>query len=249
MARTSNRPRQSSPLNLPGAFQLFKPSRDLVLKNIWIFGPLYAVPLLFSLHSWIWSPSATAHRHWVDHFDSFTAGWNFSPTANYAFSAFVGFSIIWLLFVIAAGTIAQVMSQAAQLEAIENKPLHFHRLWQTVKELGWRLLGLYIVTGLYIFVGLILLIVPGLIMIRRYYLAPYVMLEKKCGISEAMERSAALSKPYSGSVWGVIGVMFLIGLVAIVPFIGSLAAFILAALYSIAPAMRYQQLKKISSGA
>jgi hypothetical protein len=247
MARTSNRPRYNSPLNLPGAFQLFKPSRDIVIKNIWIFGPLYGVPLLFFLHSWLWSPPlAIPGNHLASHLDSFSSGWLFSPTANYTFSALIGFSIIWFLFALAIGTIAQIMSQAAQLEAVEDKPLHFYRLWQVVKELGWRMLGLYLLVGLYVFVGLILFIVPGLIMLRRYYLASYVMLDKKCSVKEAMERSSAMSKPYSKSVWGIIGVMFLIALVSVVPYIGSLVAFVLSLLYSVAPAMRYQQLKKLT---
>ncbi len=247
MARNRQRARANSPLNLPGAFQLFKPSRNIVLDNIWIFGPLFAVSLIFSLHSWIWSPASATGQHWADRFDSFSSGWSFSPISTYTWGAFIGFSIIWLLFVLAAGTIVQIMSQAAQLDAVEHKPLDFTVLWQVVKRLGWRLLGLYLLIDLYILVGLILLIIPGLIMIRRYFLAPYVMIDTKCGIKEAMERSAAMTKPYSGSIWGIIGVSFLIGLVAIVPFIGSLAAFMLAALYSVAPAIRYQELKKLSA--
>ena len=251
MARTRNRNRQraraNSPLNLPGAFQLWRPSKELVMRNIWIFGPLYAVPLIFSLHNWLWSPSAAAGQHWTDHFDSFSSGWSFSPISTYTWSAFIGFSVFWFLFVMAVGTIVQIMAQAAQLDAVEHKPLDFTELWKVVTGMGWRLLGLYLLVALYVTVGLILLIVPGLIMIRRYFLAPYVMIDTKCGIKEAMERSAAMTKSYSGSIWGIIGVSFLIGLVAIVPFIGSLAAFILAALYSVAPAIRYQELKKLSA--
>jgi uncharacterized membrane protein len=120
--------------------------------------------------------------------------------------------------------------------------------WKTAKELGWRMFGLYILIGLYIFVGFILLIIPGLIMLRRYFLAPYVMLDTKCGITEAMERSAEISKPYSGYVWGIIGVMFLIGLLNAVPGIGWMFAFAFGMLYSVAPALRYQELKDVHSG-
>lgn len=146
----------------------------------------------------------------------------------------------------ASGTIVQIMSQAAQLDAVENKPLDFQHLWQVVKKMGWRLLGLYIVIAAYVIVGLILLIVPGLIMIRRYFLAPYVMIEKNCSITEAMEHSAVMSKPYSGAIWGIVGVMILIGLAGIIPLIGSLVAFVFGSLYSVAPALRYQQLKKLA---
>ncbi len=140
----------------------------------------------------------------------------------------------------------QIMLQAAQLEASEGKSVTFDRIWKTTKQLGWRMAGLYIVVGLTILVGLLLLVVPGLIFIRRYFLSPYVMLDKKVGIREAMDRSAAMSKPYSGSVWGVIGVMFLISLIGIIPLIGWLISFILGIFYSVASALRYQELKKLA---
>lgn len=108
------------------------------------------------------------------------------------------------------------------------------------------MVGLYIVVGLYILVGLILFIVPGVIFLRRYFLSPYVMLDKKAGIKEAMARSAAISKPYSGSIWGIIGVIVLFELVGIIPYIGWLISFVLSVLYSVAPALRYQELKKLS---
>ncbi len=243
MARKSKRPRKNSPLNFPGAFGLFKPSKELVLKNAWIFGPLYATPLIFGIHSWIWTPANVNGHSWQH---SYSLNWPGGPLPTYDSSIFIGFSIFWLIFVLVAGTLASVMSQAAQLDAVEGKPLDFQILWQTVKKVGLRLFGLYIATGIVVILGLFLLIVPGLIFIRRYFLAPYIMIEKQIGIREAMDQSAELSKRNTGSVWGVIGVMVLISMIAIVPFIGGLVAFILGSLYSVAPALRYQQLKRLA---
>ena len=244
MARTSRRPRRSSPLNLPSAFDLFTPSKEIVLKNIWIFGPLYAVPFIFWIHSWIWSPLPGQRVHFWQH-DSFSSAWPGGPLPTYTTFTLVGFSILWLVIILAAGTIAQIMSQAAQLEGAQGRQLDYRQLWRVVKQLGWRLLGLYIVIGLVVLVGLILLIIPGLFMIRRYFLAPYVMIEQKLGIRESMDKSAELSKINTGSVWGIIGVMFLIGLVNIIPIVGGLASFVIGSLYSVAPALRYLQLKNI----
>ena len=93
--------------------------------------------------------------------------------------------------------------------------------------------------------GLILLIVPGLIVIRRYFLAPYVMVDQDTGILESMRRSAAMSKPHSGYIWSIIGVSVLLSLPGIIPFVGWAVSFVLAVLYSTAPALRYQELKKL----
>jgi len=92
----------------------------------------------------------------------------------------------------------------------------------------------------------LLLIVPGVIAIRRYFLAPYLMLDKDLSIREAMKQSAALSKPYSGSIWGIIGVIVLLSLPSIIPVIGWAVSFVLMLLYSVAPALRYQELKKLT---
>lgn len=243
-----HRARLGSPLRLHGSFELFGQSRRLVQKNIWIFGPLYFLPLIFSFHSWEWTPAiGSQNGHWWTTYSWFGSGLSASSVPSYMWYSIVGFSVLWFLFVLAIGTLIQIMTQEAQLEAVEHKPLDFGRLWNVAKEMGWQMFGLYLLIGLYVFVGLILFIVPGLIMLRRYFLAPYVMLDTRCGIKEAMERSAEMTKPYSKYIWGVIGVMFLIGLLNVIPGVGWLVAFILGMFYSLAPALRYQELKNVHS--
>jgi hypothetical protein len=222
-----HRARLGSPLRLHGSFELFGQSRKLVQKNIWIFAPLYVLPLIFSFHSWEWTPAiGSQNGHWWTTYSWFGSGLSASSVPSYMWYSFIGFSFLWLIFVLAAGTVVQIMSQEAQLEVTEGKSLDFIKLWSAVKEMGWQMFGLYLLIGLYVFVGLILFIVPGLIMLRRYFLAPYVLLDTRCSIKEAMERSAAMTKPYSKYIWGVIGVMFLIGLANVIPGIGWLIAFI-----------------------
>jgi hypothetical protein len=242
------RARRGSPLRLTPSFDLFRLSYELVRKNIWIFGTLYFVPLIFWIHSWIWTSPNANNPTWFNKFyghETLSAGWGTSPVANLP-DTFIGFSILWFLIIIIGGTIAQLMAVIATYDASQDKVITFSKLWSAVKKIGLRLIGLYIVVFLVTLVGFVLLIVPGLIMIRRYYLAPYVMLDKNCGIREAMDRSAAISKPYSGYVWGIIGVAILIGLIGIIPLVGSLIAFVMGMFYSVAPALRYQELKKLS---
>jgi uncharacterized membrane protein len=44
----------------------------------------------------------------------------------------------------------------------------------------------------------------------------------------------------------VIGVIFLIGLINIIPFIGWIISFIVGMFYSVAPALRYEELKHLT---
>jgi len=246
MARTSKRSRRSSPLHLPSAFELFTPSKEIILKNIWIFGPLYAVPLIFSIHAWIWSPLPHQSVHLWQHGRGFSVGLTGSPLPTYGTFLVVGFSILWLLIIGLVGTIVQIMTQAAQLDASQGRQLDYQNFWVVVKQMGWRLFGLYVVTALIVVAGLFLLVVPGLIFLRRYFLAPYAMIDKNLGIGDSLKRSAELSSINSGAIWGVLGVMALISLISIVPFIGGLVSFIVGCLFSVAPAMRYEQLKKLA---
>jgi hypothetical protein len=243
-----HRTRLGSPLRLYGSFELFGQSRKLIQKNIWIFAPLYTVPLVFSFHSWIWTPAiGSQNGHWWTTYSWFGSGLSMSSVPSLAWYSFIGFSFLWLIFVLVVGTLVQIMSQEAQLEATEGKNLDFVRLWGVAKGKGWQMFGLYILMSLYIFVGLILFIIPGLIMLRRYFLAPYILLDTSCSIKEAMEQSAELTKPYSKYIWGIIGVMFLIGLLNVIPGIGWMLAFLLGMYYSLAPALRYQELMEVKS--
>ncbi len=234
------RARRSSPFYIPSAFGLFTPSKDLFLKHIDVFGLLYIIPALLWLHSWISTPTHGLNL-WSRSSDA-NYSWTFPGSFN---AALIGFSILWFIFAIIVGLMVQIMLQKSQLDVVSTKKPDIGRAWQTAKKMWRPMIGLYIVMVLIFLAGLILLLIPGLFMIRRYIFAPYVMLEKKCGIKQALEESHQLGLTNTGAVWGLIGVMFLISLVGVLPLIGSLASFVVGALYSIAPALRYEQLKKL----
>lgn len=107
----------------------------------------------------------------------------------------------------------------------------------------WRLLGLSILTSLIIILGFIAFIVPGIIMLRRYLLAPYFLIDQDLGIRQAMALSAERSKKYSGAIYGIVGVMFVLSLPGIVPLYGTIVSYILQFLYIAAPAARYFEIK------
>jgi len=217
------------------------------MKNLGIFGWLYVIPFLFLLDSWIWNVH-TIHgaEKWRFEFQNNATGWSGPTVPVYTWGYFLLGASLVALFLIALGIIVQIMNQAAQLEAAQEKKVTWHSIWSVVKKFGWRMLGLYIVVGILTVIGFILLIIPGLIVIRRYFLSPYILMDKNCKISEAMRRSVDMTKDHTGSIWSILGVMFLISLTNIIPVIGGVIAFVLGALYSIAPAIRYEELKKLS---
>lgn len=222
------------------AFELFGKSKDIVMRNLPNFVVLNLLPAATLLGSMI------AQSHAAKHSGSFSSLGSFSGFPTYAIASLAGIGIIIFIVVIVAGAFIRAMLYGLQLQTAQGKTPDINALWEIGKKYWLRLFGLAILVGLAVVVGLILLIIPGLIMIRRYFLTPYILIEKDTTIMEAMRQSAALSKPHSGAIWGVIGVSALLSLPGAIPVVGAFISLVLGVLYSAAPALRYEELKKLT---
>lgn len=109
------------------------------------------------------------------------------------------------------------------------------------------LTALSLVVGAVILIGFLLLIVPGLIMTRRYYLSAYYLIDQNLSIKEAMQESANASKQNPMAIYGLVAISGAFIAVQIAPGFGLIAGSLLQFLYSVAPALRYQEMKKIYS--
>jgi uncharacterized membrane protein len=155
---------------------------------------------------------------------------------------------IILLAVVLIG-VCMVLAPATvyvQLKSAQHVTADFNSAIEQGKKFVWRFWGMSILIGLIILGGLILLIIPGLFMIKRYLLAPYFLLDKDLSVGEAMRASAEAGKQHGGAVWGVFGVQVLIGLTGAIPAVGSIISFVLDVAYYCAPAVRYEQIKAAS---
>ncbi len=231
--------KNSSNNGLTSSFDLFNQSSAAVRRNLKVFVVLYIPGLLSALSSF--------QKKSKDQSTFATISDNLSglPVSSLVVLGAATALLVAVFMVVAV--LYQTALFGLELESSKGKQATYAQLWKLAKKYALRLLGLGIVAGGFIVLGLALFIVPGLILIRRYFLAPYAMVDKDMGIMEAMRYSAELSKPYSGYIWGVIGVTILIAVTNIVPIFGALIALVLSVLYSVAPALRYQELKKLHS--
>ena len=168
----------------------------------------------------------------------------FNNISGVGIATIVGFGILITIITLVISLFIQVMTFLAELQVTEGKKPAIGELFNIAKKYWLRLFGLNIVIGLMFIGGLLLLIVPAVFVLRRYFLAPYYMLDKDLSIGEALKQSAADSKAASGPIWGIIGVSFLIALTGIVPIIGWAISFVLSMLYSAAPALRYREIRR-----
>ncbi len=112
-----------------------------------------------------------------------------------------------------------------------------------------RLVGLTILLLLLFAAGLCLFIVPGLIVLRRYGLAYYYIVDYDLGIRDAMDMSSEQTKPVTKAILGMFLVLSVFVLLAVgsnrtlKPY-GGILAILFEASYVIAPALFYLELQR-----
>jgi uncharacterized membrane protein len=222
------------------SFALFTKSKEMVQRNLKLFIIVYLLPLFLTILDMGSKQRMNEKKQLFEASNPFV---NF-PTS--AIVSIIGLGVILLIVGLVLAVLYQAFITSLEFEAAKGKTVKAAHIWDMTKKYALRLLGFGIVYGLMIVLGIALLIVPGLIVIRRYFLTPYAIIDKDMSIGDAMRYSADISKPHSGYVWGVIGVLILISLVGIVPVVGGLLSLVLGMFYSVAPALRYNELKHLA---
>lgn len=150
---------------------------------------------------------------------------------------FLGFAIL----------IASVSASALlQLRAVQGRNTDLVQLYRDSIAFWPRIVGFSLLFGLMLAVGFVLLIIPGLIVLRRYILTPYFLIDENLGIREAMQRSAAASKPMSKHIWAMLLVIFSFTGLGVLcgqlwPEYGGFIPLLFPILYNFLPSLRYQE--------
>jgi len=217
--------------------------------------------------------SSTANKPVTGAFELFSKSWNIVKSnlnvfiifalvglASTLYDGFVGDNTIDIQAILNGETVEQdglsgLLGIATFLAVFPQMILYLRSaqgkkpsVGEIMSELGSKffpLLGLLILMGLIIVGGLVLLIVPGIIFIGWFVLAPYVLIDQKLGIIDSLKKSKELSKGYFGAIWTVLLVSVLISIFGGFGAIGMIIAYVLAFMYSVALAIRYEELKKI----
>jgi hypothetical protein len=211
----------NTPTKLPSAFSLFTPSSKFVQRNLSNFLIIYFIPAAVIAVVDLFVTPSTDHR-----------------ISNAWLSIFLIVALYYLIILAAKPFL--------ELAAAKGHKPSLYKVFEQSSLYWIRLLGLYIVQGFAIVFGFILLIIPGLILITRFYFAQYFLIEENLGVFDAMRRSNAITKGHAMAVWGVIGVQFLLGTGGWIPFIGPLISAGLGMLYDCAPAIRFMELKALA---
>ncbi len=212
----------SNPNQLPSAFSLFKPSWEGLKQNLLELVVVWLAPTLAAVLLLVAGGSMTSNG---------TDG---------AGAVLFGLGVIVLLLYLALIGPAIIH---IQLKSSLMEKATYESAWETSKKYWWRFLLLSIMVGVVVFIGFLLLIIPGVILLKRYFLSHYALIDQDLGLVDSMRKSNELSRNRSMSVYGILGVNILINIPSVIPLVGGIISFVLQVVYFCAPAIRYQQLK------
>lgn len=220
-----------------GGFELLRPSWEAIKLNLITLIEFVIIPIILSILS-----AFLFRRHGAVSSTLRTGlSYSYSTTKQTSYSgAWLGANILSIIvsMIFAPGLIYTL------LEGAKGVSVDFTVAFKTGLKFFWRYVGVAICTGFLVGIGLILLIVPGIFMLRRYYLAPYFLIDQNLGVFEALRTSAEESKRFSGPVFRTLGVQVLFAFMFIIPILGWIAGFILSIMYYNAPAIRYLEITK-----
>lgn len=194
----------------PGAFAIFKYSKDAVIKNI-------AVLIIFGVV-----------------FGSINLGLGFVGDQD-SVAAGIAVQIIATIM----GTFATVGTSLAYVHGVRGKELPIGEAFSKSIALFLKMFVLQILVSLAALASLLLLIVPFFFVFPRLLLSQYYLVDKNMGPVEAFQASWDTSKGHVGKVYGIVGVSILMFL-PVITLIGIIATIILLFLYSAAYAVLYQ---------
>ena len=239
MAKT--RPRQGSPLRVAGAFELFGKSYEIIKRNFEVFMVLFSIGALLALWDMLGRyVEEEPDRDWK----SFLVNRSFGANVDTGVFAAGGFMfIISILYIL-----AYLLIIIAVLRAAQGHKITIGGLWRELTDswLWLKLIGAFILLAMSLIVGFILLVIPGVILLWRLFFVPYILIDQRTSIGEAFRRSWRMTRNYAWPIYSIILVSILFSMTNIFPIFGPLIAFVLGAIYMVAPALRYQELKKIS---
>lgn len=139
------------------------------------------------------------------------------------------------------------MTIKLSLDVSTNKTPTSKSLVDTGSTFWFRLLGLSLLSGLIVVVGAIFLIIPGIIAAVLLTYAPYILIDKDTGITEAIRGSVQMVRanvgPTVGALAVFLGLMILASIIMEITIIGAIIGTIASILFSLILVFRYQELK------
>ncbi len=223
---------------LTPAIDLFSKSYNLVRKNLTMF-------LLLSSASILTAIIGAGQR--ISDPELSKTGWDSVASsalgADLNTGSIAGLGIFVVVFTVVE-LVFMLMSLILGLRVAQGKTPNFDQVWSEFKSKGFKLFLLVICMAIALVIGFILLIIPGIILLWRLSMAPYIMIDKGTDISESFVQSWEMTKGYAWPIYSIFLVSLALAFANLIPIIGELIAIGLSIAYSCAIPLRYVELKQ-----
>lgn len=150
---------------------------------------------------------------------------------------------IWIVLLLAVLIIWAVILLAAftkyALQTSKGQEISFKQALGVgyQKSLGY--VGLMILTTAIVLGGLVLFIIPGLIFMYWFLLAPYIYMDQDVSITEALRQSKKIAKAQPAEIVGVMSLGIALSMGSIIPVFGFLYSIIFNVVWYVAWSYRY----------
>lgn len=142
-----------------------------------------------------------------------------------------------------AGLVLYIMVTILAVKAARQKIVSFEEVWEEFKLKWWKVILTVVAIAIPIIAGLIVLIIPGLYLVGRLGLAPYIVIDQEIGPLDAVNKSWQMTKNKAWPVFVAILFGVLLQVPSIVPVVGPVISLILAIAYSVGVPIRYFEMK------
>jgi len=211
---------------LPGAWDLLNPSIDVLKRCFLPILTLAAAPVVVTILAYALI---------------------FANVRGNAPASFGLVGVVLLIVALAGAALVTPAAYIASLQAARGHKPNAGEVFRAGRPLVWRFVGLSIVLGFIYILSILALIVPFFFMMKRYFLAPYYLIDRNLSIGDALKRSAEAAKRPK-AIWGVLGVTWLFSAPSFIPYIGRPISLALGLLYDNAPTVRYLQILALEEG-
>lgn len=126
-----------------------------------------------------------------------------------------------------------------------NKKLKFKQLIKIGHSKAGGFLAVMALNAVIVLGGMVLLIIPGVIFLYWFFLAPFIYIDQKVTPIEALKKSRQLMRGQPIEFFGLLATSWLFALPGYIPVIGTFYQFFYGGAYNVAWAQRYQSTKSL----
>lgn len=229
----------AEPKNYGSSLDLAKKSIDLVRKFLPLFALVWVIDLLGSIKPAEEPDLGAEGAMWSE-------ALNVGPGA---LAAMLGGALIVFVILAFIYLFVSLMRLSLELRVSRSKTPKVNELVADAQKHFFPFVGVVILSAIIVLAGLVALILPGLYLLVRIIFAPYLLIDRNLGPTEAIKASWRMTDGRFGAAAGPLLVIIAVSIIATIllgwiPVVGGLLVIAASIAVSLTLPLRYVQIAK-----